>query len=133
MAGAAQDEVDEIRAPQIGYGTPTWREVAPTHFRASRPMAKTSSFLSEDGITEATTAVLLVRCVGSAAELSTNRSSFFSPAANAGVPAGAAAAKTRSVLNRALHVTSHPKTVSTTSYFLSRRTRETDNFCVLYD
>src|SRR3954462_2266087 len=80
-----------------GYGTPTWREVAPTHFRASRPMVKTSSFLSEDGITEATAAVLSVRCVGSAAELSTNRSSFFSPAANAGVHTAAAVAKTRSV------------------------------------
>ena len=81
-----------------GYGTPTWREVAPTHLRASRPMAKTSSFLSDDGITEATAAVLSVRCVGSAAELSTNRSSF-SPAANADEHAAVAAAKTRSVCN----------------------------------
>ena len=80
-----------------GYGTPTWREVAPTHLRASSPMANTSSFLSDDGITEATAAVLSVRCVGSAAELSTNRSSFFSPAANADEHVAVAAAKTRSV------------------------------------
>jgi hypothetical protein len=60
-------------------------------------MANTSSFLSDDGITEATAAVLSARCVGSAAELRTNRSSFFSPAANADEHVAVAAAKTRSV------------------------------------
>src|SRR5439155_20792991 len=106
-----------------GYGTPTWREVAPTHFKASRPMVNTSSFLSEDGITEATAAVLSVRCVGSAAELSTNRSSF-SPAANADEHVAVAATKTTSVCSARFMSLPIQKTVSTTSYFLSRRTRE---------
>jgi hypothetical protein len=57
---------------------------------------------------EATTAVLLVARVGSAAELSTNRSSF-APAAMAGEHAVAAVARTRSVCKVRFMSRSHPK------------------------
>ena len=88
-------------------------------------MAKTEFFLSVVG-TDAMIAVLLERWVTGTdvADERTNRSSFFSPAANAGEHAAAAVVKTRSVCNVRFMLRSISDSCCPSSYFLSRRTRE---------
>ena len=45
-----------------------------------------------------------------------------------GRASGGCGGQNKERLNHALHVNSHPNSVSSTSYFLSRRTREMDSF-----
>ena len=97
VAGAAQDEVDEVRAPQIRIRHADLPRACADPFQRLEADGEDQVFLVGRCAPRREMAVLSVRCVGGVAELRTNRSSFFSPMANAGEQTAAAVVKTRSV------------------------------------